>query len=89
MMVYSSFWSHLVAFKNIWSHLVAFSVHYLNTPKDYINNLIDKSFDSHQEYTIATNTLAPARGTTRLCKLLIFNHFTKSCFLYPPNLATI
>ena len=24
---------------------------------------------------------------TRLCKLLIFKHFTKSCFLYPPNLV--
>jgi hypothetical protein len=29
----------------------------------------------------------PARGTTRLCKLLIFKHFTKTCFLYPQNLV--
>ena len=31
-------------------------IHYLNTLLDYINLLIDKSFNSHQEYTIATNT---------------------------------
>ena len=72
MMVYSSF----------WSHMVAFSVHYLNTPLDYINHLIDKSFNSHQLFS-------SIRGTTRLCMLLIFKHFTKSCFLYPPNMATI
>jgi len=33
--------------------------------------LIDKPFNSHQEYTIATNTLAPARGTLKpLCRYL-------------------
>ena len=32
--------------------------------------------------------VVPARGTIRLCKLLIFKHFTKSCFLYPQNLVT-
>ena len=82
------FWSHLVAFLYFRSHLVAFSAHYLNTPRDCFNHLIDKTFNSHQEYTIATSLLAPARGTTRLCKLLIFRHFTKSCFLCPPNLVT-
>ena len=80
--------SLLVTFSKIWSLLVTFSAYYLNTPLDYINHLIDKSFNSHQEYTIATSYLAPIRGTTRLCKLLIFKHFTKSCFLYPPNLVT-
>ena len=58
-----TFWSHLVAFLEIWSHLVAFSVHYLNTPVGKFNILIDKAFNSHQEYTIATSLLAPARGT--------------------------
>ena len=53
------FWSHLVAFLEIWSHLVAFSVHYLNTLGSPINHLIDKAFNSHQEYTIATSLLAP------------------------------
>ena len=28
---------------------------------------------------------SPVRGTTRLCKLLIFTQFTKSCFLYLPK----
>ncbi len=59
------FWSHLVAFLEIWAHLVAFSVHYLNTLGNPINHLIDKSFNSHQEYTIATSLLAPARGTKK------------------------
>jgi len=56
-------WSHLVAFLEIWAHLVAFSAHYLNTPRGQFNHLIDKTFNSHQEYTIATSLLAPARGT--------------------------
>jgi hypothetical protein len=55
--------SLLVTISKIWSLLVTFSAYYLNTPLDYINHLIDKSFDSHQEYTIATSYLAPARGT--------------------------
>ena len=42
--------------------MVAFPVHYLNTPREYINHLIDKTFGSHQEYTIATSYSAPARG---------------------------
>ena len=49
----------------IRSLLVTFSAYYLNTPLDYTNLLIDKSFDSHQEYTIATSYLAPAQGTKR------------------------
>ena len=73
MMACSSFWSHLVALQNIWSHLVAFSVHYLNTLGDYSNHLIDKSFNSHQEYTIATSLLAPARGTKKTrCEQRVF-----------------
>ena len=63
--------------------------HYLDTPPGYLNHLIDKSFNSHQEYTMATYLQAPIRGTTRPCNLLIFKHFTKSCFCYPPNLVTI
>ena len=55
--------------------MVAFSAYYLNTPLDYTNLLIDKSFDSHQEYTIATSYLAPARGTLKT--------------LYVANLASI
>ena len=51
------------AFHQIWLHLVAFSVHYLNTPLDYINHLIDKSFNSHQEYMIATDSYTTVRGT--------------------------
>ena len=83
------FWSHLVAFLEIWAHLGAFSVHYLNTLGNPINHLIDKAFNSHQEYTIASSLLAPARGTARPCNLLIFKHFTRSCLFYPPDLVTI
>jgi hypothetical protein len=54
----------LVTFFKIWSLLVTFSAYYLNTPLVLLNHLIDKLFGSHQEYTIATNTVAPARGTT-------------------------
>ena len=57
------FRSHLVAFLLFWSHLVAFSAHYLNTPLGYNNHLIDKTINSHQEYTIDTDNYAPARGT--------------------------
>ena len=89
MMVCSNFWSHLVAFQKIWAHLVAFSAHYLDTPQGNSNHLIDKTFSSHQEYTIVTYLQAPIRGTTRLCKLLIFNHLTESLFLFPPFLVTI
>ena len=72
------FWSHLVAFLEIWAHLVAFSVHYLNTLGTPINHLIDKSFNSHQEYTIATSLLAPARGTLKLlCRYLQGGLFIK------------
>ena len=88
MMACSSFWSHLVAFLEIWSLLVAFSAHYLNIPLGHSNHLIDKTFSCHQEYTIATYKYVLVRGTTRLCKLLIFNTFTKSCFCYPPYLVT-
>ena len=35
---------------------------------DSINQLIDKTFSSHQEYTIATSLLAPARGTKRAAR---------------------
>ena len=52
----------MVAFFRIWALLVAFSVCYLNTLGSPINLLIDKTFNSHQEYTIATSLLAPARG---------------------------
>jgi len=55
----------LVTSFKIWSLLVTFSAYYLNTPLDNTNLLIDKSFDSHQEYTIATSYLAPARGTKK------------------------
>ena len=54
---------YLVAFGRVLQNLVAFSAHYLNTPVDYSNRLIDKTFSSHQEYTIATSLPAPARGT--------------------------
>ena len=47
-------------FGRIWSHFPF--IHYLNTPLVSFNHLIDKSFNSHQEYTIATSYLAPARG---------------------------
>ena len=63
--LFGRIWSHLVAFLEIWSQLVAFSVHYLNIPLGKFNILIDKAFNSHQEYTIATSLLAPARGTKR------------------------
>ena len=68
---------------DFWSHLVAFSVHYLNTLGNPINHLIDKAFNSHQEYTIATSLLAPARGTSGLCMLLIFKHLQSPGFLFP------
>ncbi len=29
----------------------------------------------------------PPGARKRLCKLLIFNHFAKSCFLYPPDMV--
>ena len=32
-----------------WSHLVALSVHYLNTPRNLINLLIDKTFSGRQD----------------------------------------
>jgi len=44
---------------DFWSHLVAFSAHYLNTPLSNNNQLIDRSFNSHQEYTIVTSLLVP------------------------------
>ena len=40
----------------------------------------DRIFDSYQECTIATDTAISARGTTRLCKLLIFRHLAKYIF---------
>ena len=66
------FRSHLVAFQKIWSHLVAFSVHYLNTPVVKFNHLIDKSFNSHQEYTVATSPAISARGTKKDSRKLSF-----------------
>ena len=58
--------SLLVTFSKIWSLLVTFSAYYLNTPLDNTNLLIDKSFNSHQEYTIATSYLAPIRGAAKM-----------------------
>ena len=72
----------LIVFRSL---LVTFSAYYLNTLLDYINHLIDKSFDSHQEYTIATDTLTTARGTKRLCKLLIFQTLYKVSFFVSPK----
>ena len=83
--VYQLIRSHLVAFFKIWALLVAFSVHYLNTLGSPINLLIDKSFNSHQEYTIATSPAISARGTTRLCKLLILKILYKVLFLLSPK----
>ena len=42
-----------------------------------------KPFDYLKQLTIATDSYTTARGTNRLCKLLIFRHFTKSCFCIP------
>ena len=64
---------NLVAFGRIWSHLVAIIAPYLNTPREQFNHLIDKTFNSHQEYTIATSLLAPARGTLNRANCLIFS----------------
>ena len=51
----------LVAFGRIFRSLFGYT-------GDSINQLIDKTFDSHQEYTIATSSLAPARGTKRAAR---------------------
>ena len=48
----------LVAFGRVFRSLFGYT-------GDSINHLIDKTFDSHQEYTIATSSLAPARGTKK------------------------
>ena len=56
----------LVAFGRVLQNLVAFGRIFRSLfgyTGDSINHLIDKTFDSHQEYTIATSSLAPARGT--------------------------
>lgn len=56
----------LVAFGRVLQNLVAFGRIFRSLfgyTGDSINHLIDKTFDSHQEYTIATSPLAPARGT--------------------------
>ena len=58
----------LVAFGRVLQNLVAFGRIFRSLfgyTGDFINHLIDKTFDSHQEYTIATSLLAPARGTLK------------------------
>ena len=77
--------SLLVTFSKIWSLLVTFSAYYLNTPRDYINHLIDKSFDSHQEYTIANSYLAPARGTLKILYIANYQALTKSLIFLSPK----
>ena len=75
-----------VAFGRVLQNLVAFGRIFRSLfgyTGDSINHLIDKTFDSHQEYTIATSSLAPARGTSRLCKLFVFKHLQSPIFLIP------
>ena len=55
-----------------------------NTPLDYINHLIDKTFGGHQEYTIATSYLAPARGTKQMNCLE-----PNSSFAFFPEVVTV
>ena len=62
----------LVAFGRISVKLVAFG-RVFRSLFEYIGgliqHLIDKTFNSHQEYTIATSLLAPARGTRKAAQL--------------------
>ena len=59
---------YLVAFGRVLENLGAFGRIFRSLFEytgDSITQLIDKTFSSHQEYTIVTSPLAPARGTRK------------------------